>query len=131
VEAAKAKFAPHWTDECQTAFDALKAALVSAPVLKLLHVGEPFELVCDACEFLPAVGSVLYMKYYMQQGRPVSFFSRKLRGPELGYAATDIEMLSVIDALKEWRCCLEGGPFTIVTDHEPNTYLDKATIRTL
>ena len=122
VEAVKAQFAPHWTDECQVAFDALKAALVSAPVLKLPDLGEPFELVCDACECPPAVGSVL-----LQQGRPVSFFSRKLRGPELGYAATDIEMLSVIDALKEWRCYLEGAPFTIVTDHEPNTYLDKAT----
>ena len=32
-----------------------------------------------------------------------------------------------MDALKEWRCYLEGAPITIVTDHEPNTYLDKST----
>jgi hypothetical protein len=33
-------------------------------------------------------------------------------------------MLAVISALREWRCYLEGSRFTIVTDHEPNTYLD-------
>ena len=26
-----------------------------------------------------------------------------------------------------WRCYLEGRPFTIVTDHKPNTYLDEST----
>jgi RNase H-like domain found in reverse transcriptase len=35
-------------------------------------------------------------------------------------------MLAVIYALREWRCYLQGE-FTIVTDHEPNTYLDKST----
>jgi hypothetical protein len=28
-------------------------------------------------------------------------------------------------ALREWRCYLEGRPFTLVTDHKPNTYLDE------
>ena len=36
-------------------------------------------------------------------------------------------MLAVISALLEWRCYLEGSEFDIVTDHEPNTYLDEAT----
>lgn len=36
-------------------------------------------------------------------------------------------MFAVIDALKEWRCCLEGARFTIVTDHQPHTYSDIAT----
>ena len=36
-------------------------------------------------------------------------------------------MLAVICALKEWRCNLEGAQFTIVTDHQLNTYLDVAS----
>ena len=36
-------------------------------------------------------------------------------------------MLAVICALKERRCYLEGSRFTIVTDHQPNTYLDVAS----
>jgi hypothetical protein len=63
----------------------------------------------------------------MQQGHPVAFHSRKLSGPELNYSASDIEMLAVISALKEWRCYLEGVSFTIVTDHKPNTYLSEST----
>ena len=45
------------------------------------------------------VGAVL-----MQEGHPVSYYSRKLSGPELNYSVSDIEMLAVIFALKEWRC---------------------------
>ena len=37
-----------------------------------------------------------------------------------------MEMMAVIYAISEWRCYLEGQPFTIITDHQPNTYLDKA-----
>jgi hypothetical protein len=33
-------------------------------------------------------------------------------------------MLGVIGG--EWRCSLEGRPFVIETDHQPNTYLDAA-----
>jgi hypothetical protein len=33
-------------------------------------------------------------------------------------------MLGVIAGLREWRCYLEGRPFVIETDHQPNTYLD-------
>ena len=41
---------------------------------------------------------------------------------EQKYTATEQEMLAVIHALKVWRCYLEGVAFTIVTDHNPNTY---------
>ena len=116
------EFSTKWTKECQQAFSALKDALSSAPVLKLPDFDRHFELVTDACEVPPAIGGVL-----LQDGRPVAYYSRKLSGPELNYSATDIEMLGVIAALREWRCYLEGRPFTIVTDHEPNTYLDSAT----
>jgi hypothetical protein len=38
-------------------------------------------------------------------------------------------MLAVISALREWRCFLERAPepFILVTDHQPNVYLDSAT----
>jgi hypothetical protein len=83
-------------------------------------------LVADAASENPvAVGAVL-----LQEGHPVAFYSRKLSGPELNCSVSDIEMLEVISALREWRCYLEGVPFTIVTDHKPNTYLsDSANLR--
>ena len=95
---------------------------MSAPVLTLPDPSKHFTLVSDACERPPAVGAVL-----LQDGHPVTFFTRKLSGPKLNYSASDIEMLAVICTLQEWRCYLEGAKFTIVTDHHPNTYMDVAS----
>ena len=111
-----------WTPKCQTAFEQLKLALTTAPVLVLPDFAQPFEVVADACETPPALGAVL-----LQRGHPVAFYSRKLSGPELNYSVSDIEMLAVIAALREWRCYLEGRDFTLITDHQPNTYLDETT----
>ena len=122
VERMHADFASNWSDACEKAFQDLKAALTSAPVLALPDFSKPFELIADACETPAAIGSLL-----LQGGRPVAYYSRKLSGPELNYSVSDIEMLAVVASLKEWRCYLEGRPFTIVTDHKPNTYLDVAT----
>jgi hypothetical protein len=85
--------AQKWTPRCQHAFQTIKQALISAPVLTLPDLAKPFEVVCDACEVPPAVnvGAVL-----LQKGRPLAFYSRKLSGPELLYSVSDIEMLAVI-----------------------------------
>jgi AcrR family transcriptional regulator len=122
ASASERAFAARWTTVCDTAFAAVRRALTSAPVLALPDHAKHFTLVSDACQSPPAVGAVL-----LQDGHPVSYFSRKLSGPELNYSVSDIEMLAVICALREWRCYLEGAQFTIVTDHQPNTYLDVAT----
>jgi hypothetical protein len=77
-------------------------------------------VVCDAAQTPPALGAIL-----LQSGCPIADFSRQLSGAELNYSLSDIEMLAVISALKEWHCYLEGcrESFTLVTDHQPNVYL--------
>ena len=57
-------------DACLEAFDTLKRALVSTPVLQPPNWEEPFEIMCDASNFV--VGAILgqrkevkpYMIYY-------------------------------------------------------------------
>ena len=39
-----------------------------------------------------------------------------------------MEIMAVTHAFCEWWCYLEGQQFTMIPDHQPNTYLDKATI---
>ena len=121
AEASKlqAEFRKDWTPACDAAFHELKQALVTAPVLVLPDFERDFVVVVDACDH--SIGGLL-----MQEGRPVAYYSRKLHGPEANYSASDREMLAVIAALREWRCYLEGRPFVIETDHQPNTYLDSA-----
>jgi len=66
-------FAPKWTPRCAQAFEQLKQALVSAPVLALPDFSRSFTVVCDACTAAPAVGGVL-----LQDRHPVAFYSKKL-----------------------------------------------------
>lgn len=115
-----ASFAPKWSEACQHSFEGLKRALVTAPVLALPDFDKPFELVCDAASVdPPGIGAVL-----LQSGHPVAFYSRKLTSAEENYTVQELEMLAVVCALKEFRCYLDGVEFTVVTDHQPNMYLD-------
>jgi hypothetical protein len=71
-----------WTNDCQQAFDRLKHALTSAPVLKLPDFSQPSEVSTDASGF--GLGAVL-----SQGGHPVAFESRKLTPAERNYTTTD------------------------------------------
>ena len=106
-----------WTPACQAAFEGIKQALINAPVLALPDFTKPFtmEVVCDAS--LIGIGAVL-----MQDGRPIAFESRKLTDAEVKWTTSEQELWAVIHALKTWRCYLEGLPFKVVTDHNPNIY---------
>lgn len=47
----------------------------------------------------------------------VSYFSRKMKGPEIRYSATDGEALAVIEAIRHFNPYVYGGDFTVFTDH--------------
>ena len=113
----QASVAWKWGPEHQAAFDGIKDMLCQAPVLAPPDTSAPFELVSDAS--LLGTGAVL-----LQNDRVCAYTSAKFGQAERNYTTTDQEMLGVITALKEWRCYLEGGEVTLVTDHNPLTYLD-------
>lgn len=93
----------------------MKAALTTAPCLKIADVDEPFTVITDASG--TGIGGIL-----MQGGHPVAFDSRRLTPTEAKWSATEQEMLGVVYHLEKWRCYLEGVHFTVVTDHQPNTW---------
>jgi len=64
-----------WTVDCQQAFEKLKTAVASAPVLGLPDFEKPFEVHTDASD--RAIGGVL-----VQEGHPIAFESRKLSDAE-------------------------------------------------
>ncbi|KAL5775969.1 hypothetical protein ACOSP7_013526 [Xanthoceras sorbifolium] len=104
-----------WSDACQTAFEKLKLAVSSEPVLSLPDFEKPFEVHTDASD--RALGGVL-----VQEGHPVAFESRKLKDVEQRYSAHEKEMAAVIHCLDTWRHYLLGTKFTVVTDNVANTY---------
>jgi len=106
-----------WTPQCQHAFDTLKHALITAPILKSPDFSKPFTVVVDASESNLAVGAVL-----MQGDHVIAYDSKKCTPAEQNYTTTELEMLAVVRACDIWRCYLHGPKFKLVTDHHPNTF---------
>jgi hypothetical protein len=114
-------FAERWGAAEQSAFDQLKSALSSPPVLLHPDFSKPFALYTDSSEF--AYGATLLQ----DQGhgeQPVCFFSHKLNAAERNYGAGELELLAVVRALKEFRPYLEGSEFTVHSDHHNLRYVN-------
>lgn len=109
-----------WTRNAQKAFERLKDALSSAPLLLLPDPSLEFRVVTDASDF--AVGAIL-MQDQGQGWQPVAYESKKLTPAQLNYAVHEKEAFAIVNALRVWRCYLEGQKFTVVTDHQSLKYL--------
>ena len=114
------KDAPYvWTDQHRAAFEGLKSALTSAPVVVPPDPQRPYTVYTDASD--AAIGAVLTQD--RDRGpQPVAFESRKLSAAERNYPTHDKEMLAIAHALRTWRHYLEGVPFDVVTDHASLRY---------
>jgi hypothetical protein len=71
---------------------------------------KPFSNYCDASG--QGLGCVL-----MQDGHVVLYASRQLRKHEVHYPTHDLELASVVYALKIWRHYLMGKRCEVYTDH--------------
>ena len=111
-----------WTAECQAAFEAVKTALTTPPILAHPVPGAQYILDVDASGY--AVGSVLSQN---QQGveRVVAYYSKCLQKAERNYCVTRRELLSLIKALEHFLSYgLDSGERLIVrTDHASLTWL--------
>ena len=113
----------HWNELEQSAFDAIKQAVTSAPILISADESKPFRVEADSSDF--ATGVVL-SQVSSEDGKwhPVAFLSKSLNDVERNYEIHDKEMLAIIRALEEWRHHLEGAPhqFDVWTDHKNLEY---------
>ena len=63
------------------------------------------------------LGSVI-----VQNNRPLAFFSRKLTKAQMNYTVTELELLSIVETLKEFRTILLGQKIKVMTDHKNLVY---------
>jgi hypothetical protein len=84
-----------WTDEAIAAFDALKQALSSAPVLQLPAFDQPFLVDCDASG--SGFGAVLH-----QGDDALAFFSHPFATRHLKLAAYERELIGLVQAVRHW-----------------------------
>jgi len=106
-----------WSTECETAFQAVKQKLCSAPLLVHFDMKKPIVVHCDASEY--GVGVVL--SHTMDDGseRPVSFGSRTLSLAERNYSTIEKEGLALVFAVQKFHQYLFGNRFSMYTDHKP------------
>ncbi|KAJ9516381.1 hypothetical protein QJQ45_011054 [Haematococcus lacustris] len=109
-----------WGPVQQSAFEALKKALTTAPVLIAPDPSQPYTLRCDASGI--GIGAVLTQGKGPAE-RVVAYHSRKLLPAERNYPTHEQELLSVVGALKVWRHYLLGVQFTLLTDNWANKHL--------
>jgi len=89
-----------WSGKEQVAFEDLKTAVTTAPVLVFLQESDPFWTEVDSLDF--ATGAVLSQQSTMdRKWHPVAFYSKSLSSMERNYKIYDKEMLAIIHALEE------------------------------
>ena len=105
-----------WSEKCQASFEKLKAFLTEAPILTQLTYGKEYVIFSDAS--LNGLGFVL-----MQEGKVVAYASRQLKPHEKNYPTDDLELATIVFALKILRHYLYGEKCFIYTDHKSLKYL--------
>ena len=84
-----------WTEHCEKAFVKLKNLLTSASIIQPPDWSLPFEIMCDASEYV--VGAVLGQR---QDKKPyvIYYASKTLNNAQMNYTTTKKELLAVVFA---------------------------------
>jgi hypothetical protein len=111
-----------WGTAQKLAFETLKKAFVSKPILALWEPHRRTRLKVDALGY--ATGGVISQEGDDGLWHPVAFRSESLIEAKRNYQTWDREMLAIIRTLKDWQHYLEGlpQPFEILTDHNNLTF---------
>ena len=107
-----------WESEQEEAFQKLKIAFTSAPILCHFDWEKSIVVETDASDFVSA--GVLSQPDENDILHPVAFFSKKHSLAECNYEIYDKELLAIVRCFEEWHPHLIGSPHPIqvLTDHK-------------
>ena len=119
-----------FSDKARRAFETLKLAFTSAPVLTHWVPDRPIIVETDASDY--ALGAILSIQTDSGDIHPVAFHSRSFTPAEINYDTHDKELLAIFAAFKQWQQYLEGSaiPIDVVTDHKNLKYFSTSKILT-
>jgi len=111
-----------FTDKAQEAFNLLKEAFTTAPVLTHWIPDRPIVIETDASDY--ALAAILSIVAEDSELHPVAFHSQSFSPTELNYDVHDKELFAIYEAFRIWRHYLEGSaaPIDVITDHKNLEY---------
>src|SRR5690606_20273459 len=117
----------NWDDKAMKAFEQLKTAFTTEPVLKHFDSSKKCIIETDASD--NAIGAVCSQEHDGKQ-HPIAFYSRTLTLTEKNYHIHDKELLAIIEALQHWRhyTAYSKEKTTIFTDHKNLLYFTNKQI---
>jgi hypothetical protein len=108
-----------WTQDHDSAFAALKQALISAPVLALPNFDQPFITETDACD---GGGGWCCTD---ARGSPFGILSKALGVKNKGLSTYEKEYMAILLAVQHWKAYLQQAKFFIHTDHKSLAQLNE------
>ena len=107
---------------CQDAFNSLKKAFTSTPILTHWIPNAQLIVETDASDY--ALAAILSIVNEDNEVHLVAFYSHTFTVAELNYDTHDKELLAIFEAFKIWQHYLEGlaYPIDIVMDHKNLEY---------
>jgi hypothetical protein len=128
TDLTKKGMAWQWGPYQHHAFEALRDAYCSAPILIFPDPKLPYTVATDASG--TAAGGVL-LQDHGNGLQPLAFLSRRLKPTEQRYWAYERELAAMAYCLQSWRHYLEGCPggVTVLTDHQTlNRLMDQQVL---
>ena len=123
-----------WTVQCQAAFELLKEAIITSPILKYPDPNKGYTLFTDASKY--AWGCVPTQEYqYKKSGKeykinhPITFASGLFKGSQMNWAALTKEAFAIYSSIKKLSYYLEDADIVLRSDHLPlKKFLQKNTL---
>jgi len=115
---------------CQDAFNTLKKAFTSAPILTHWIPDTQLIVETDALDY--ALAAILSIVYEDNEVHLVAFHSHTFTAAELNYDTHNKELLAIFEAFKIWQHYLEGPVYLIdvITDHKNLEYFSTTKVLT-
>ncbi len=97
----------HWDEVHQRDFYHVKATIAREVVLAYPEYSKVFNICTNASS--KQLGAVI-----TQENRPIAFLSQKLSTTQRIYSVTKIELLSIVETLKEFKAMLLGQSIKMI-----------------
>lgn len=114
-----------WNEQANTAFEKLKKAFITAPILIQFNPDRETVLSTDSSGY--CTGGVLSQYDDNRLLRPVAFFSKKNLSAECNYPIYGKELLAIVKCLRAWDAEPRSvSQFKVITDHKSLEYFTTA-----